>query len=187
MIINKIDEVGKNVTICTARDFVKILAQKIVDNDILQKTDPENHFPKVAFAARVNEWNKVEISPDVALENITTSSWFGIHPVTGFDSTDLDLICNYYGGGCASLTSLFDGLSQEEIEEELAKIIQDSTEMGGVGVAKDEMIYVQWDDVIENNYEVHEIEDTCTGEPRYCNSFDLYEEALSLYQFIDKE
>ena len=187
MIINRIDDVGKNVTICTARDFVKILAQKIIDNDILQKTDPENYFPNVTFAARVNEYNTIEISQDVKLDVIETSAWLGIHAVKGFDSMNLDLVCNYYGGGCASLTSLFDGMSQYEIEEELTRMIQGSTEMAGVGVDKDEMIYVQWDGVIENHYEVHEIEDTCTGEPRYCNSFTLYEEALSLYQHIDEE
>ena len=187
MIINRVDDVGKNITICTARDFVHILAQKIFDNDILKKTDPENYFPNVSFAARVNEYNKIEISQDVKLDDIEACSWLGIQPVKGFDSMNLDLVCNYYGGGCASLTSLFDGMSQDEIEEELAIMIQGSTEMGGVGVDKDEMIYVQWDDVIENHYEVHEIEDTCTGEPRYCNSFTLYEEALSLYQSIDEE
>lgn len=187
MIINRIDDVNKNVTICTAQDFVKILAQKIIDNDILQKKDPENYFPNVAFAARVNEYNKIEISQDVKLDDIETCSWFGIHPVKGFDSMDLDLVCNYYGGGCATMCTLFDGMSQDEIEEELGKMIQESTEMGGVGVEKDEMIYVQWDDVIKNHYEVHEIEDTCTGEPAYCNSYEFYEYALELYQFIDEQ
>ena len=187
MIINRIDDVSKNVTICTAQDFVQIIAQKIVDNDILRAIEPGKKFPKISFATCVNEYGKTNISQLVKLEDIDVSVWFGICPINEFNSNDLELICNYYGGGCATMCVLFDGMSQYEIEKELAKMIQESTEMSGFGVSKDEIIYVQWDDVIKNHYEVHEIEDTYTGEPAYCNSYEFYEYALELYQFIDEQ
>ena len=36
-------------------------------------------------------------------------------------------------------------------------------------------------------YEVHEIEDTLSGEPRYCMSYRSYRKALKMYKEIDRE
>ncbi len=186
MIINRINEKGQRVTICKAKDFIHIVTQKIIDNDILKSAEPGKLFPVINFAAEVNEYNKIKITQGVRLDDIDACAWFGIRAITEFNSSDLVIVCDYYGGGCAYLVSLYDGMSQEEIEESITKAVQESTEMGGYMISEDEMIYVEWINEIRNTYEVHEIEDTFTGTPSYCSTFNLYEDALELYQYLDE-
>ena len=53
-----------------------------------------------------------------------TSGWYGIkHVDTGFDSSDLDLICDYYGGSCISSDSLYSGQDEEEMIKVIVNMI----------------------------------------------------------------
>lgn len=51
---------------------------------------------------------------DFTLEEIryNSSGWYGIKRInTGFDSNDLDLFADYYGGSCGVYDVLYDGLT----------------------------------------------------------------------------
>ena len=41
----------------------------------------------------------------------------------GFDSTDICLIADYYGGGSAVITQIFDGMDRQTIAKEVESII----------------------------------------------------------------
>ena len=83
MIIKRIDENNKNVTICTAKEFIDILSDKIYNSGILHNYRPSNQFKNIDFAF-ANQYGTTEISEDVSLDNIEECSWFGIKPIIDF-------------------------------------------------------------------------------------------------------
>ena len=66
------------------------------------------------------------VPEDASLEDIRDSSsgWYGMKKFdAGFDSTDLCLITDYYGGGCALISQLYDGMEKQMIAFEIERII----------------------------------------------------------------
>lgn len=54
--------------------------------------------------------------------SLRPSDWYGIHDVdTGFDSNDLHLVVDYYGGGCPSFIHIYDGMEAGSIATEVLK------------------------------------------------------------------
>lgn len=54
---------------------------------------------------------------ELTLEYIYNNStgWYGIkHIDTGFDSNDLDLFADYYGGSCGVYNNIYDGMKNDE-------------------------------------------------------------------------
>lgn len=90
------------LAVCTIRELADEL-EKSIDSDLVI----DSQFTECDFAI---------ISEDIQsndLEYIKSgaSGWYGIKRLeTGFDSTDLLLICDYYGGGCPNLIQIWEGM-----------------------------------------------------------------------------
>lgn len=88
--------------LCTINELSEWLASRIDPQDVLR-----NKFPDCDFSI-IDISNEEEES----LECIASGAmgWYGVKEVNaGFDSDSLMLISDYYGGGCASMCTFFDG------------------------------------------------------------------------------
>lgn len=176
MIINNNEE---RVTVCTLADFIEIISIKIYDNNILTKMCPADNFPGVDFSFVCDEVNKDSKIPELRHEQ-----HFGIRSITNFYSNELNLICDFYGGGCFHATTIARDDRYIDIHHKVMKLVVDTIN-DNEECYPDEMLYVEWlGGLIKNTYEVHEIEDTLTGTPRYCMTCSRYEEALEAYENI---
>lgn len=95
------------------------IASLIDLENILEKRFPDCNFGIIDVAVET-EFDQEE------LEFLQTGvcGWYGIKAVdAGFDSYDLVLIADYYGGGCAKLTQLYDGISKDDAVKEICRII----------------------------------------------------------------
>lgn len=100
----------------TVRELAEVLSRSIDPKDVLH-----SKFVNCDFAIID------ELEMDKPLEDIRrdATGWYGIKRIdAGFDSEDLLLIADYYGGGCAHLLQVWSGLDgyldvQKEIEDVL--------------------------------------------------------------------
>ena len=176
MIINNEEE---RITVCTLSDFIDIISIKIYDNAIPRKMFPAKYFPDVDFSFICEEVNK-----DSKITELYHEQHFGIKSVKSFDSNELNLICDFYGGGCFHTTTIAEDEDYIGIRNKVMKLVVDTLN-DYEGCSPDDMLYVEWTrGFIKNTYEVHEIEDTFTGTPRYCTTCSRYEEALEVYESI---
>ena len=176
MIINNEEE---RVTVCTLADFINIISNKICDNDIPRKIFPAKYFPDVDFSFVCEEVNK-----DSKITDLNHEQHFGIKSIKSFDSNELNLICDFYGGGCFHATTIAEDDRPIDINNKVLKLVIDTLN-DYEGCSPDDMLYVEWiGGFIKNTYEVHVIEDVFTGTPQYCMSYSRYEEALEAYENI---
>ena len=125
MVIERINEDGKRITICTALEFTDLLARKILLQNMLRATEPGTRFGDIDFCFAYRYKGK-EITEDVQLDDLEMCSWFGIKSVKGFNSFQLDLICDYYGGGSIALVSIYEDDRYEDIYNKIWDIIYDA-------------------------------------------------------------
>lgn len=176
MIINNEEE---RVTVCTLADFIDIISNKICDNDIPRKMFPAKYFPDVDFSFVCEE-----VTKDSKITELDHEQHFGIKSIKSFDSNELNLMCDFYGGGCFHATTIAEDDRFIDIHNKVMKLVVDTLN-DYEGCSPDDMLYVEWfGGFIKNTYEVHEIEDTFTGTPKYCMSCSRYEEALEVYESI---
>ena len=102
--------------LCSIQDLAKYYAGLILKDGKFNENIPGCDF---AIADSL-------VPEDASLEDIRDSSsgWYGMKKFdAGFDSTDLCLIADYYGGGCAVITQLFEGMDDDDIADEIERII----------------------------------------------------------------
>ena len=102
--------------LCSIKDLAKYYAGLILKDGKFNENIPGCDFAIADSLA----------PEDASLEDIRDSSsgWYGMKKFdAGFDSTDLCLIADYYGGGCAVITQLFDGMDDDDIADEIERII----------------------------------------------------------------
>lgn len=101
-----------NKAMGTARELAEYMADFLSSESHI---DEESNFYDCDFAV-ANTKAEGELDEIAA----SSSGWYGIKKIdTGFDSGNLDLFADYYGGGCGVFRSLFDGMSRTTIVEEL--------------------------------------------------------------------
>lgn len=99
----KRDETNE-LMLCTVEELAKFLASKVNAKSVLA-----NRFPNCDFAIVGDE----EDSDDLEYIKSGASGWYGIKAIdTGFDSVGLILCADYYGGGCANFTQLWDDVAE---------------------------------------------------------------------------
>lgn len=97
----------------TVRELAEVLSRSINPKDVLH-----SKFTDCDFAI-IDELEMGKPLDDIRRD---ATGWYGIKRIdTGFDSEDLLLIADYYGGGCAHLSQIWSGLDgyldvQKEIE-----------------------------------------------------------------------
>lgn len=110
---------------------LKVLTIKGLAEEIVNRIDTE-HILKERFPAC--DYGVIDVEGETEfdqeeLEFLRSGicGWYGIHPVdTGFDSEDLVLVADYYGGGSARLVQLFDGIDKAGAATDICRTIVDS-------------------------------------------------------------
>lgn len=107
-----------NLMVCTVKQLAKYLSSQIDGKNVLK-----NKFPNCDFAI-------IDTDTFDDLENLrcNSSGWYGIKAVdAGFDSCDLILISDYYGGSCAKICQIFDDMNEilpnDNIESNIKRIV----------------------------------------------------------------
>lgn len=107
--------VSGNLMKCTVMELACYLASKIDPEDVLSRP-----FPDCDFSVLTEEWDGEQ---DLELIKSGACGWYGIKAVDmGFDSDDLILFADYYGGGSAAFCSIWD---QIDCEMNVSDIIAD--------------------------------------------------------------
>lgn len=100
-----------NYILGTPKEIATYLVRDLIKDKYINNS---SKFYNCDFAI-VDMTNK-EIE-ELTLEEIHDNStgWYGIkHINTGFDSSDLDLFVDYYGGGCGMYDMIYDGMKKDE-------------------------------------------------------------------------
>lgn len=102
---------------------VKELAQKLAG---LLDSESLTRYPFPAFDFAIVDVEGSEFSEE-ELEytaRAKATGWYGVKaPDFGFGSSNLVLFADYYGGGCAGICQLYNGISQEDLAEDIKKFI----------------------------------------------------------------
>lgn len=114
----------KQYKLCTIHEFAEYVAEIIV---IQGKNDSIGRFtvplPDYDFAV-ADEDRQGKSLEAIAL---SSSGWYGMKKFdAGFDSADLCLITDYYGGGSATITQIYDGEEQNLIALDVENMIKKS-------------------------------------------------------------
>lgn len=136
---------------------MKILTVVALAEHIASQLDLEHilakRFPACNFGI-IDVDGKTDFNQE-ELEFLQTgvSGWYGIKAVlTGFDSFDLVLIADYYGGSCAELAQLYDGISKEDAVKEICRIIVGCLEVQECA-DRDTTLFVEFDEPDEEEGE----------------------------------
>lgn len=97
--------------IMTVKELANYIVGKIDTGDVLK-----NPFPECDFA--IIDSDIADLIDDIEYYAINEASgWYGIKRVEiGFESTDLILMSDYYGGGAAAMTDLWDDMAMYDID-----------------------------------------------------------------------
>lgn len=131
--------------LCTAEELGAWLAER-VEKDVLigGKNFPDCDF---TIADRENGDSLYEMARNA-------SGWYGIKAIdAGFDSDQLMLIADYYGGGCASMGTV--GEYDEEIAVAITATILDTLQTTE-NTKEDTLLLVEFSDNVERLMEVSE-------------------------------
>lgn len=142
-----------NRILCEASEFAWIVASMIDLKSPSKTALPIFHFAVEVLAADGDD-----------LETVDTNStaWYGIHKVdTGFDSEDLYLVVDYYGGGCApQFIHINNAMTREQIAVWLLMAMRTAVKGGGEQNGWESQILVRFDNAwkapTEIIVEVHE-------------------------------
>jgi len=108
--------------VLTVRQLAEHIASQINLEDVM-KTE----FPACDFGLIDTDGETVFDQEELEFLHSGVCGWYGIKNVdTGFDSYVLVLIADYYGGSCAELTQIYDGISLKDAENEICRIILNS-------------------------------------------------------------
>lgn len=121
---------GKMMFYGSAKELVKVIS-RLVDFDTLE-------FPSVDFAEadNIDEAAIKEKGLQWACNN--AESWFGIKSInSGFDSSSMELLGNYYGGGCGVYTEIYE---EGEIEESIKYVLENIMDSKWSGLDKTMLI-----------------------------------------------
>lgn len=129
------------ICILTVNELSERLIAEINLKNVLEKPFPECDF---AIAEIKNENESLEAIAE------TSTGWFGIKSVeTGFDSNNLNLIVDYYGGGCANLIEIFNGTEyiKDSVVLDISSAIQKSFDFYGETVDSETKLIVEFKEV----------------------------------------
>lgn len=131
--------------LCTVEELGEWLAER-VEKDVLTG---EKNFPDCDFTI-------VDPEDSGSLNKMARNAggWYGIKAIdAGFDSNQLMLIADYYGGGCASMGTV--GEYDEEIAVAITATILDALQTTESAEA-DTVLLVEFSDNVERLTEVSE-------------------------------
>ena len=94
----------------TIREVAEYIAEELTEKGF---SIPFSKFRDFDFSLEIDD---VTLQNPLVEEKYKACEWYGMkHINTGFDSNDMDLIADYYGGGCAQILQLESGMEKDEI------------------------------------------------------------------------
>lgn len=130
---------------------VRNLAEYVVSNlnydGIADLTSGGHNFIDCDFCT-------IDISNNISIQEVIDSSlgWHGIKTIDiGFNSSELDIGVDYYGGGCLHTTSLNYGMDKKQCVEFIKEIIMESLDDNGENVEDDTLLLVEVKNATENS------------------------------------
>lgn len=91
------------LAVCTIRELAEELAKSIDCESVVDSQFSECDFATIDGCDQSDDLKRVKSD---------ASGWYGIKKLeTGFDSPDLLLLCDYYGGGCPNLIQIWEGMN----------------------------------------------------------------------------
>lgn len=103
-------------------------------------TDDNHHFINCDFCI-IDGYDE-----DMSMEELkdNASSWHGIKAIdTGFDNSNLDVICDYYGGGCLSYSYLNYDMTKTECLRDITETILLSLDENGNVADDNTLLFVE--------------------------------------------
>lgn len=125
-----------DLKVMTVRQVAEHIAGQINLEDVL-KTE----FPTCDYGLIDTDGETVFDQEELEFLHSGVCDWYGIKNVnTGFDPFVLVLIADYYGGGCAELAQIYDGISLDDAVKEITRIVVDSLNVQETGVTEDTLL-----------------------------------------------
>ena len=122
--------------VLTVRQLAEHLAGQINLEDVIK-----TQFPDCDFGIVDTDGETKFDQEELEFLHSEVCGWYGIKNVdTGFDSYVLVLIADYYGGSCAELAQLYDGISFDDAVKEITRIIVNSLNVQETGVTEDTLL-----------------------------------------------
>ena len=82
---------------------------------------------------------------DMSILKANATGWYGIRSIdTGFDSCNLCIVTDYFGGGCGQYIEIFDGEDVECAKREISRAIVRAMVFNGDSVDVDTKIFVDY-------------------------------------------
>lgn len=125
-----------DLKVMTVRQLAEHIAGQINLEDVL-KTE----FPTCDYGLIDTDGETVFDQEELEFLHSGVCGWYGIKNVnTGFDPFVLVLIADYYGGSCAELAQIYDGISLDDAVKEITRIVVDSLNVQETGVTEDTLL-----------------------------------------------
>lgn len=136
----------KQHKLCTIREFAEYIAEIIYtkreDFRLMDLQLPDYDF------AIADEDREGKTLAEIAFGS---GGWYGMKKFdAGFDSNDLCLITDYYGGGSAVITQIWDGYNKKGNIRDIRNMIIRSLELCGEDGENTEII-IEWEDSTNGN------------------------------------
>lgn len=130
---------GRTYMVMTVSQLADYVVSKLNFDILLNLTDNGCHFINCDFCV-------IDDNEDGSIEEIreNVTSWMGIKSVdTGFDSTDLNIISDYYGGGALAVACLNCNMTQEECADDVELAIIETIEEFGDTACDITLLFVE--------------------------------------------
>lgn len=129
-----------DLKVMTVRQLAEHIAGQINLEDVL-KTE----FQTCDYGLIDTDGETVFDQEELEFLHSGVCGWYGIKNVnTGFDPFVLVLIADYYGGSCAELAQIYDGISLDDAVKEITRIVVDSLNVQETGVTEDTLLLVDF-------------------------------------------
>lgn len=123
----------------TVRELAEYLATNISADDIRMK-----RFNSVDFSILDEIYTDEELE-DLEFIASGANGWYGIHEVDcGFDSTDMVLVSDYYGGGSPQLASIWEEDTTDGLAKTIEMLIIGCLEPSNFGVRYDTRLIIEF-------------------------------------------
>lgn len=125
-----------DLKVMTVRQLAAHIASQIDLEDVLK-----NRLPICDFGIIDTDDETEFDQEELEFLHSGVCGWYGIKDIdTGFNSVNLVLIADYYGGCCTELTQLYDGISLDDATNEITRIIVNSLNVQETGVTEDTLL-----------------------------------------------
>ena len=125
-----------DLKVLTVRQLGEYIASLIDLNDVRN-----TKFPICDYGIIDTDGETVFDQEELEFLHSGVCGWYGIKDIdTGFDSINLVLVADYYGGCCTEIAQIYDGISLDDAVKEITRIIVNSLNVQETGITEDTLL-----------------------------------------------